>query len=474
MDSLFAYAKKSKTSALVLTDRRMHAAYKFYKRCEHHRITPVIGVQVDAAPFFKAKPLKLLVYAQNEKGYNNLMKLSTMNAVYGPLELPAIAEHIADTTVVINTLEGEMEALYQEEQTSALKTITHEIFGLNTDVYLGVAPALDDPENPRLLPLDRTFYLSAEEETVLETLCKIHETPRMVPVDEDASFKDFSELKTLYKAPEKIQKFIDRHSLSLDLPEASLPKFSTPEGVTSQRYLEALASKGLERRIDGKRLNKDKYNKRLKKELKIINDLGYDDYFLIVWDVVRYAKQAGILVGPGRGSAPGSLVAYALGITSLDPLRHGLLFERFLNKARLNMPDIDIDFPDDKRDAVIQYTQQKYGSRYVSLICTFGTFLKRSSIRDTARVFDIQKPMIDEMVRSLKRYDSIHDMMANDPDVMNRMDSDEKVGKWLNVAAQIEGIPRHVSTHAAGIILSDKPLITYTPLHPGLNDVYQT
>ncbi|MFW5894318.1 MAG: DNA polymerase III subunit alpha [Bacillota bacterium] len=474
MDALFAHAKKMDASALVLTDTRMHAAYKFYKRCEQHQITPVIGVQVDAAPFFKDKPLKLIVYAQNEKGYNNLMKLSTMNAVYGPLELSAIAEHITDTSVVINTLEGEMEALNQEAQSSALKTITHEVFALDTDVYLGIAPSLDDPKDPRLLPLDRTFYLTSDDAGVLDALLKIHETQRMVQDDEDASFKSPSELQTLYRAPEKIRKFIDNHKLSLNVPEASLPKFSTPKGVTSPRYLEALSTKGLERRIDGKRLNKDKYYNRLKKELKVINDMGYDDYFLIVWDVVRYAKQAGILVGPGRGSAPGSLVAYALGITSMDPLQHGLLFERFLNKARLNMPDIDIDFPDDKRDKVIQYTQKKYGSRYVSLICTFGTFLKRSSIRDTARVFGIDKTLIDETLRSLKHYDSIQAMIANDPDVKNRMDYNENIGKWLNVAARIEGIPRHVSTHAAGIILSDKPLITYTPLHPGLNDIYQT
>ncbi|MFP4078365.1 MAG: DNA polymerase III subunit alpha [Candidatus Izemoplasmataceae bacterium] len=474
MDSLFGHARETGSRTLVLTDRRMHAAYKFYKRCQKANITPVLGVQVDAAPFFKETPLKLIVYAKNKNGYDNLMKLSTMNAVYGNLELTAIAEHIQDTSVVVNTLEGEMAELRKEAQESALKTITHEVFSLKTDAYLGVDPALDDPKDERLLPLDRTLYLTHEEHTVLDALCKIHETENRVEDGNDASFKSPSDLKALYKAPDKVLKFIDAHKLTLDLPEASLPGFPTPKGIASSRYLKALATKGLKRRIDGKRLNEEVYKKRLTKELETINALGYDDYFLIVWDVVRFAKQAGILVGPGRGSAPGSLVAYALGITSVDPVRHGLLFERFLNKARLNMPDIDIDFPDDKRDQVIQYTLKKYGNRYVSLICTFGTFLKRSSLRDTARIFDIQKPLVDEVVRTVKNYDSIQAMIDNDPDVKNRMDSSDNVGKWLNVAAKIEGIPRHVSTHAAGIILSDRPLIDYTPLQPGLNEVYQT
>ena len=473
MDALFDHARKEGVSVLVLTDTRMHAAYKFYARCKKENVTPVIGVQVDAAPFFKSVPLKLLMYAKNETGYDNLMKISTMNSLYGQLELTALKDHLEGISIVINTLDGEMKALDKEGAQTALRTVTQEVNDLGADVYVGVGPQDDVEDDPRILPIDRTFYLKPSHKAVFKALCKIHETTYDLD-EEDASFKGENSQKSLYKAPRKVSSFIEKHALELTMKEASLPRFPTPGQLSSKRYLEALAYEGMKRRISGKRLDKGLYEKRLKKELDTIHALGYDDYFLIVWDVVRYAKQAGILVGPGRGSAPGSLVAYVLGITSLDPIRHGLLFERFLNKARLNMPDIDIDFPDDKRDEVIRYAQNKYGNRFVSLICTFGTFLEKSSLRDTARIFEIRKNLVDEMVRHVKKYDSIHDMVSRDPDVKNRIDYEEKIGKWLYVAAEIEGLPRHVSTHAAGIILSDKPLITYTALQSGLNGVYQT
>ena len=473
LTNLIEKARFLKLDALVLTDRRMHAVRQFANACETSGITPIIGVQIDAAPFFKDTPLKLIAYAQNEAGYKNLLKLATLNSIGDSIELSQIKPHLEGVSLLLNTLEGEMKSLEDESQTKAIKSVLHELRSLTDDFYIGVRPE-EDSEEDHILPLDRVLYLERDDFEVHKALSSIHEINPLLKEGEPGFLKDETTLKELYNYPGKVEKFLRKHTFKLPDEQAKLPEFKTPEGVSSERYLRALAHKGLLRRISGKPLNKDKYEKRLNKELSVIHSLGYDDYFLIVFDVIKYAKKENILVGPGRGSAPGSLVSYALGITTIDPIRHGLLFERFLNKARLNMPDIDIDFPDDKRDQLIQYARKRYGNHYVSLICTFGTFLSKSSLRDTARVFEIRKPLIEEIVKTTAKYGSIAEMIERDPSVQIRMDYDDTVSLWLDAAKKIEGLPRHVSTHAAGVMLSDRPLIEYTALQEGLNGVYQS
>ncbi|MGM0435858.1 MAG: DNA polymerase III subunit alpha [Bacillota bacterium] len=470
---LIEKARSLNLDTLVLTDRRMHGVRQFVHACKSNDITPIVGVQIDAAPFFKDVPLKLIAYAQNEQGYKNLLKLATLNSIGATIELNQIKEHLEGVSLMLNTLEGEMKALEDASQTQAIKSVLHELRNLTDAFYIGIRPE-DDSEENHVMPLDRVAYLEKDDYEVHKALSSIHEMEPLLKEEEPGYLKDENVLKKLYQSPEKVERFLKRHVFTLPDEQANLPDFKTPEGVNSERYLRALAHKGLMKRISGKPLNKDKYVQRLNKELSVIHSLGYDDYFLIVWDVIKYAKKEKILVGPGRGSAPGSLVSYALGITTIDPIRHGLLFERFLNKARLNMPDIDIDFPDDKRDQLIQYVRKRYGNHYVSLICTFGTFLSKSSIRDTARVFEIRKPLVEEVVKATAKYSSIAEMIEQDPNVQNRMDYDDTVSLWLDAAKKIEGLPRHVSTHAAGVMLSDKPLIEYTALQEGLNGVYQS
>ena len=473
LNKLIERARFLNLEALVLTDRRMHAVRKFAFACETNNISPIIGVQIDAAPFFKDTPLKLIAYAQNETGYKNLLKLGTLNSISPFLELSQIKDHLEGVSLMLNTLEGEMKSLEDEAQTKAVQSVYHELKRLTKDFYIGVHPD-EESEESHVLPLDRVLYLEHKDFEVHRVLSTIHESKPVLKERDSGYLKDEATLNTLYKYPKKVERFLRKHTFKLPDDHAKLPEFKTPEGVSSERYLRALSYKGLMKRIDGKPLDKDKYEKRLNKELSVIHSLGYDDYFLIVFDVIKHAKKQNILVGPGRGSAPGSLVSYALGITTIDPIRHGLLFERFLNKARLNMPDIDIDFPDDKRDQLIQYAKKRYGSHYVSLICTFGTFLSKSSLRDTARVYDIRKPLIEEIVKTASKYESIGEMIERDPNVQNRMDYDDKVSLWLDVAKKLEGLPRHVSTHAAGVMLSDRPLIEYTALQEGLNGVYQS
>jgi len=470
---LIARARFLKLDTLVLTDTRMHGVKKFVNACEQNNITPVIGVQINAAPFFKDVPLKLIAYAQNSDGYKNLLKLATLNSIHRVIEIDTLKPHLDHVSLMLNTLEGEYHALEHEGQLKAMESIVHELRTLSDDFYIGLTPKKDDQQT-YTLPLDRVIYVEDGDHEVYETLCKINKTLPVQTSEEARYLKDINHLETLYSYPQKVDAFLKKHALTLPTEKAKLPAFETPEEVESDRYLRALSHKGLTKRISGKSLNKDKYIKRLEKELSVIHALGYDDYFLIVWDVIKYAKNEGILVGPGRGSAPGSLVSYALGITTIDPIKHGLLFERFLNKARVNMPDIDIDFPDDKRNFLIQYVKKKYGSHYVSLICTFGTFLVKSSLRDTARVFNIKKPLIEEVVKTSAKYSSIKAMMSEDANVQNRMDNDDTIYRWLTTAQKIEGLPKHVSTHAAGVMLSDKPLIEYTALQEGLNGVYQT
>ena len=266
---------------------------------------------------------------------------------------------------------------------------------------------------------------------------------------------------------DNLDKVIDNISLDIITEGYPLPKYPNSANVESNEYLKVLCNKGLTKRLNGKNKNLSEYKERLDYELSIIQKMGYEDYFLIVWDFVKFAKQHDILVGVGRGSAPGSLVAYSLGITDLDPIEYNLLFERFLNPERISMPDIDIDFPDDKRDDVINYVKEKYGLEHVCYITAFGTFQLKSSVRDLFRINGYDTKYIETVVRVLEAKCSAEEIekeLGNHPELI----------ELISIAKKIEGLPRHISTHAAGIILSDNSLLNTVPLRPGLNQMYQS
>ena len=226
--------------------------------------------------------------------------------------------------------------------------------------------------------------------------------------------------------------------------------------------------------MKNKKVDRNKYFKRVHYELSVINEMGYNDYFLIVWDFVKYAKQKGYLVGPGRGSAAASLVSYCLGITAVDSLEYDLVFERFLNPERISLPDIDMDLPDDKRDDIIMYVRDLYGMNKVASICTFGTFQKKSAIRDTARVFDLSGILLNQILKESEKYNDIETMISENDKIKNIMNQDENARKVILVSSKIEGLNRHVSTHAAGIIIGEDELAKHTALQPGLLDMMQT
>ncbi|HPX20442.1 MAG TPA: DNA polymerase III subunit alpha, partial [Bacilli bacterium] len=209
--------------------------------------------------------------------------------------------------------------------------------------------------------------------------------------------------------------------------------------------------------------------------LSIIKKMGYSDYFLIVWDFVKYAKNEGIYVGPGRGSAPASLVSYCLGITQIDPLEYGLLFERFLNPERITMPDIDIDFPDDARDTVIKYVGEKYGQNRVAQICTFGTFQLKSSLREAAKILKLPETRLNELLKIVGNSDeSMESILASNSRLKSLTETYPDIAQVINLASKLEGLPRTVSTHAAGIVITKENLLNYTPLDKGMNGIYQT
>jgi DNA polymerase-3 subunit alpha len=270
-------------------------------------------------------------------------------------------------------------------------------------------------------------------------------------------------------------------NVEIEFGTFQLPKYD--ENIDANLYLYELAMAGLKKRLlNIPNANLNIYIPRLKKEYNTIVKMGFADYFLIVWDYIKYAKKNNIYVGPGRGSAGASLIAYCLGITDVDPIKYNLLFERFLNEERVTMPDIDIDFPDDERDKVIEYVGNRYGNGKVAHICTFGTFQVKLAINDTARVYKTPDSHLKQIMKHLnvqlnnvKTYQPLlQDLIDNSKDLQQLIDEYDDIAQVLSVAAKIQGLPRNISTHAAGIIITKNNLVNYTALDKGLNNIYQT
>ena len=320
----------------------------------------------------------------------------------------------------------------------------------------------------KCLPLHKTLYLESNDYEVYNALCDIEGNNNKVLEIDDFSFpktlEEFSGYEDLFVELENVISQID---LVIFNKKIDLPHFPNNKSISSKDYLVGLCNKGLQKRLTQNNISDTAtYQQRLQFELDVIHNMGYDDYFLIVWEFIKYAKQSDILVGPGRGSAAGSLVAYCLGITEVDPIKYNLLFERFLNPQRISMPDIDTDFPDDKRDSVIAHVRDFYGKTHVCNISAYGTFQVKSSIRDLARVWKWDNELTSELVNIAmnKTYEEILEMFKGREDIL----------KLFRIAKKLENIPRHISTHAAGIILSGEELKNIIPLQEGLNGLYQS
>ncbi len=465
---------------LSITDSNLYGHYKFYNLCNRNNIKPLIGLRIKVLSSDSFDNI-LIAYAFNEEGYMNLLKISSIVKIEDKIfSLQELATY--QGLVFISTDESDIyrEALGSNIENlkclveTYLKMFTYFGVGLslNSQVNLQSGTVLRDLSYElgfKIYPLSRTLYLNKEDREVYDTLTSIGKTT--------AKQGDFH-LKSKYELEEEFYMFedvfqnleylINLVNYSIKAVDISLPQYPKTNGEASNIFLKSVAQRGLNKRFQKSHSKPySEYVTRLNYELGVIHTMGYDDYFLIVWDFVLYAKKAGIMVGPGRGSAAGSLVAYCLGITNVDPLKYDLFFERFLSLERVTMPDIDMDFPDDRRDEVIQYVQDLYGKNRVCNISTFGTFQLKSSLRDIGKVLGLESKEIDVIVKIASSTDDYEKLVKS-------YEHNELVSKLFRIAKKIENLPRHVSTHAAGIILSNDMLVANVPLQKGLSGLYQS
>lgn len=488
-------AKEMGYKTLGLTDfNKMHGIIKFYKTCLNHGIKPLLGLEV-LVKSEKYSDMIMLLYAKDNQGYQNLMKLSSCLATTdGYLELHNIHKYNEGLIIVPVIDRGGFFQIIKNGSTSVLedllldldKSINHYYLGFSSHLFIDTDLYNNLSKDWKLVLVNPVKYLKKEDKEASDVLKKIlaydEEGKGIFEEDKiDFYLPSLKEVDEKYKQyPDIIKntfKLIDSCNVLIDFKQKHLPMYPLEE-ETSLNKLRKLSNKGLVRRLKQKGVYQTLYNmyiERLDHELKIIENMQYEDYFLIVWDFVLYAKKQGILVGPGRGSAAGSLISYALGITEVDPIEFNLYFERFLNPERISMPDIDMDFPDNKRDDVIRYVVEKYGIDKVASIITFGTFQGKSAIRDVGRIIGTSSVIIDDLSKKVSlSNNSIEEFESNHPKDFKYYMNNPDINRLVSIAKKLSGLVRHVSTHAAGIIISNDPILSYSPVQPGLLDMYQT
>lgn len=469
--------------SLAITDSKMHSAITFYKECSKNDIKPIIGLKVLVEGLTTDAYSTFLLYAKDNKGYHNLLELASLSSLNEHVKLSELKKYRKGIITILKSDNSEFLSLYKSNKTNdmneyfkMLNTHTEEYYlSLSTDDSFN--QLLQDKVN--LVALSNVSYLNEDDKIIYETLQQIFSIEKLssLMIEDCNYFLPKEEVRKRFTnevALSNTTAIADKCTVTLDFDSMLLPEYKLKQHVTSKDYLRALVMKGLELRLKGKKVQKNRYIDRVNYELKIIDEMGYNDYFLIVWDFVKYAKNKKYLVGPGRGSAAASLVSYCLGITSVDSLEYNLVFERFLNPERITMPDIDMDLPDDKRDEIIKYVRDFYGVDKVASICTFGTFLMKSAIRDTAKVLKVEGILLESIVKETDKYKTIKEMIKDSSVIENIMNQNQSANDLLMIASRIEGLTKHVSTHAAGIIVSKNRLMETTPVQRGLLDMMQT
>ncbi len=502
-------------NSLAITDHGvMYGVIDFYRAALDNGIKPIIGCEVYVAPgsrFDKEansgedRYYHLILLAENNKGYENLCKIVSKGFVDGFYYKPRVDYEVLQQfhqgiICLSACLAGEVQRYlargdYENGKAAALRYV--DIFGKEN--YFLELQDHGIPEqrtvNQQLLRLSQdigidlvctndvhyTFEDDVEAHDILlciQTGKKKADEDRMRYEGGQYYLKSPEEMAQLFKyvpqALENTQKIADRCNVTFEFGVTKLPNFEVPEGYTPWTYLKELCENGLRRRYpvfrgekDGHcTLSKEELKERLAYELNTIKDMGYIEYFLIVWDFIHYAKSNGIAVGPGRGSAAGSIVSYCLEITDIEPMRYNLLFERFLNPERVSMPDIDVDFCIERRQEVIDYVGRKYGKDHVAQIVTFGTLKAKGVIRDVGRVLDMPYAQCDEIAKMVPKELNItlDDALKQNRELKALYDSDEQVKYLIDMSRRLEGLPRHASMHAAGVVICGKPVDEYVPL----------
>lgn len=476
-------------SLALVEEGTMHSAIKFYKACQVAGIKPIIGMSLKV----KADGFKddWTLIAKTNKGYQSLLKLaSTVALEGGEVKVEEVIAYSSDLIVITSGEQGFLVSLIEQRQEEYLAGYYDKYLSKLKHLYVGLLRVNHrtyeisqhlihwaKTVGLKTVALNDVRYLEKEDAKTLTFLTAIKENQSVTQTeiqDVERYFKTEDEMRALFSDHLEAIEVSNEIALSchveIPLHQQLLPKFSTPEGIASDSYLEALCYKGLVKRY-GEKLSSIHKN-RLSYELSIIKEMGFADYFLIVWDFIKYAKMNQIFVGPGRGSAAGSIVSYVLGITNVDPIKYKLLFERFLNPERITMPDIDVDFQDNRRDEVIEYVQTKYGSRCVVQITTFGTFQSRSAWRDLARIHDVETQLINKVAAFIYSGMTLKQIYEQNRELREFFLSYPKLESIYQEAMKIEGLPRHTSIHAAGVIISDHDLTDYTAIMEGPTGIY--
>ena len=445
IEDLIKAAKENNIQALTITDNNMYGVLDFYKSCTQNNIKPIIGLEVSI-------PEKIIFYAMNYEGYKNLMKLTTIKSEK-ELTIDDLFNHSSN---LICLVPYESRNIYNE-----LKKIYKYIF---------ITYKNDEQKSKikanNILYMDEILCINKEDEQYLKYLKAIKEGKKVNEITENFTNVSLLPIKETSKNNELL---VSLCNVKIKTHQDLLPVFDPNKNAYDE--LKKACIKGM-KNIFGSSAPR-KYATRLKHELEIINKMGFCNYFLIVSDYIRFAKEKGILVGPGRGSAAGSLVAYALNITTIDPLKYNLLFERFLNPERITMPDIDVDFEDTRREEVIEYCINKYGLKKVALIVTFGTLAAKQAIKDICRTLDIDQTRIDHLSKLLDSHLSLKQNYQN-PKVKQFLDINPEFKPVYKIASKFEGLKRHTSLHAAGIVMSKYNLDDYIPLDKTHDEFYAT
>ena len=499
-----ARVKELGMNSAAITDHGvMYGVIDFYREARKQGINPILGCEVYVAPNSRFdrevtggddRYYHLVLLAENNEGYENLTKIVSKGFVEGYYYKPRVDKELLRTyhkgiIALSACLAGEVpryltKGMYEEAKDRALEY--QEIFGKGNYFLELQDHGIPDQQlvNQQLMKLSQetgielvatndVHYTYADDEKAhdillcIQTGKKLSDENRMRYEGGQYYVKSEEEMAALFpyarQALENTQKIADRCSVEIEFGVTKLPKYDVPEGYTSWEYLQKLCYEGLDQRY---RTPSQELKDRLAYELDTIRHMGYVDYFLIVWDFIKYAKDHGIAVGPGRGSAAGSIVSYCLGITTIDPIHYQLLFERFLNPERVSMPDIDVDFCYERRQEVIDYVTRKYGKDCVAQIVTFGTLAARGVIRDVGRVMDLPYAYVDSIAKMIPQElgITIDKALQMNPELRKLYESDETVTHLIDMAKRLEGLPRHCSMHAAGVVICQKPVEEYVPL----------
>ena len=505
IDDLLEACQKDGMTSIALTDKNaIYGAVDFFVKAKEKGIKPIIGAEILIAPNgmknktsspSSKKTNQLVLLVETEQGYKNLLKIITIGQIEGYYNVPRVdyevlKKHSDGLIALSGNYTGEIAETIKNgdfEKARKKALLYEEIFGKgNFFLEINHQPKFKEQEkiNNGLIEINKKtniplvacgdiYYINKEDAQTHDVLTCIRLNRKVDEIDRpnythlDLSFHTQKEMKDFFKnTPEAINntiKISNRCNFEIELGNTKLPYYPLPDGESADEHLLKMCINGFKQRYNKQEMSKEQ-EERLMYELSIIKKTGYASYFLIVQDFVNWARKQGIVVGPGRGSAAGSFVSYLIGITNIDPLKYKLLFERFLNPERVSMPDVDLDFADDRREDVLEYCRQKYGVDHVANIITFGTMAARAAIRDAGRALGFPYNFCDRISKLIPMFYSMEKTLKEVPDFKRLYEENSDARELISVAKKLEGLNRHSSIHACGVVITDKPIVEYSAL----------